>query len=413
MKKVLTFFLAFAMAGGCLAQSAPSCEMTIDTLSGCAPFAVEFKFKSVNADTLKFYTGDGRIYWLTSASEWNAPVRHIYEHAGPFVPVVELIQWNTKKDSLGNDQRTRELKEIVSTDTVNVTNCQSGLVFKDSCEWSVSYVKYRTSGDTVVNWNTWLKVYREEYLEPDKPSGNAALYALIRYDTATKLVFGIPMKPYHPLVNSPVLMYDFSMKVGDSVRIASIERGLPKLVAQCVGRDSVTLRNGEKRAALHIQIFNREEQSYHPFDETIWIEGIGSNYGLFSPDCKPDYDCRYEMLRLLCYHEGGELLMDFPQYDTDGKQGDCFNKNVGGSVPDIKDGYITVSPNPASGQIRLRDEQGMLRSLQVFNAIGQEVLRQNLEGSEQVVNISTLAKGVYFLRIGTDRTTVMRKIVVE
>lgn len=65
------------------------------------------------------------------------------------------------------------------------------------------------------------------------------------------------------------------------------------------------------------------------------------------------------------------------------------------------------------GQIWLRDAQGTLRSLQVFNAIGQEVLRQSLEGSEQVVNISTLAKGVYFLKIGTDRASVMRKIVVE
>ena len=32
---------------------------------------------------------------------------------------------------------------------------------------------------------------------------------------------------------------------------------------------------------------------------------------------------------------------------------------------------------------------------------------------EQVVNISSLAKGVYFLKIETDRATVMRKIVVE
>ena len=67
----------------------------------------------------------------------------------------------------------------------------------------------------------------------------------------------------------------------------------------------------------------------------------------------------------------------------------------------------------ASSQIRLRYEQGTLQSLRVFNAVGQEVLRQNLEGSEQVVNISTLAKGVYFLKIGTDRATIMRKIVVE
>ena len=208
MKKVLTFFLAFAMAGGCLAQSAPSCEMTIDTLSGCAPFAVEFKFKSVNADTLKLYTGDGRVYWFTDTSEWNAPVRHIYEHAGVFVPVVELIQWVSQKDSNGNDQKVREMKLYVSTDTVKVINCPNGIVSSST--------------------------------------------------------------------------------------------------------------------------------------------------------------------ESLC-----------------------------------------VFPNPASGQIRLRYEQGTLQSLQVFNAVGQEVLRQNLEGSEQVVNISTLAKGVYFLKIGTDRATIMRKIVVE
>ena len=208
MKKVLTFFLAFAMAGGCLAQSAPSCEMTIDTLSGCAPFAVEFKFKSVNTDTITLYTGDGRLYRLTDTSEWNATVRHTYELPGRYIPVVVLTQWVTSKDSLGNDQRTREQKQIVSPDTVKVINCPNGIVSSST--------------------------------------------------------------------------------------------------------------------------------------------------------------------ESLC-----------------------------------------VFPNPASGQIRLRYEQGTLQSLQVFNAVGQEVLRQNLEGSEQVVNIATLAKGVYFLRIGTDRTTVMRKIVVE
>ena len=208
MKKVLTFFLAFAMAGGCLAQSAPSCEMTIDTLSGCAPFAVEFKFKSVNTDTITLYTGDGRLYRLTDTSEWNATVRHTYELPGRYIPVVVLTQWVTSKDSLGNDQRTREQKQIVSPDTVKVINCPNGIVSSST--------------------------------------------------------------------------------------------------------------------------------------------------------------------ESLC-----------------------------------------VFPNPASGQRRLRYEQGTLQSLQVFNAVGQEVLRQNLEGSEQVVNIATLAKGVYFLRIGTDRATVVRKIVVE
>ncbi|MBP5612961.1 MAG: T9SS type A sorting domain-containing protein, partial [Bacteroidales bacterium] len=71
---------------------------------------------------------------------------------------------------------------------------------------------------------------------------------------------------------------------------------------------------------------------------------------------------------------------------------------------------ITVSPNPATSQIRLRDAQGTLQSLRVFNAVGQEVLRQDLDGSTGTVNISNLSKGIYFLQIRTGHGTVMRKI---
>ena len=74
------------------------------------------------------------------------------------------------------------------------------------------------------------------------------------------------------------------------------------------------------------------------------------------------------------------------------------------------DEQITVSPNPATSQIRLRDAQGTLQSLRVFNAVGQEVLRQELDGSTGTVNISNLSKGIYFLQIRTGHGTVMRKI---
>jgi len=74
------------------------------------------------------------------------------------------------------------------------------------------------------------------------------------------------------------------------------------------------------------------------------------------------------------------------------------------------DEQITVSPNPATDQLQLRDAQGSLQSLRVFNAVGQEVLRQELSGSTGTVNISTLSKGIYFLQIQTGHGTVMRKI---
>ena len=82
------------------------------------------------------------------------------------------------------------------------------------------------------------------------------------------------------------------------------------------------------------------------------------------------------------------------------------------SVTDDETG-CEVFPNPATSQIRLRVAHGTLQSLRVFNAVGQEVLRQGLEGNEQTINISTLANGIYFLQIRTGHGTVMRKIVVE
>ena len=98
---------------------------------------------------------------------------------------------------------------------------------------------------------------------------------------------------------------------------------------------------------------------------------------------------------------GGTLYGETVSFST--KQADALNEAAA-------EEQITVSPNPATSQIRLRDAQGTLQSLRVFNAVGQEVLRQDLDGSEQVVNISTLAKGVYFLKIQTGHGTVMRKI---
>jgi hypothetical protein len=281
-------------------------------------------------------------------------------------------------------------------------------LFKDTCEWSVSRYKFRIINDG----KTWLEVYRDQSNTPFSfDTDRAELYALVRYDSAEKRVYG--MHPSYSAGNE-FLMYDFSMQVGDSVRIASMERGISKLVAQCVGRDSVTLSNGEKRALLHIQMYNPEEP-WEQLSESVWIEGIGSNFGLFSPDYGSSYSCRYERLVLLCYAENGETLLELPENDiNDSVKGDCFNSDMGLKVPETcSKSSVEVFPNPASGQIRLRYEQGTLQSLQVFNAVGQEVLRQNLEGSEQVVNISTLAKGVYFLKIETDRATVVRKIVVE
>ena len=98
---------------------------------------------------------------------------------------------------------------------------------------------------------------------------------------------------------------------------------------------------------------------------------------------------------------GGTLYGESLTFVT--KQSDALNEAAA-------DEQITVSPNPATDQLQLRDAQGALQSLRLFNAVGQEVLRQELSGSTGTVNIATLSKGIYFLQIRTGHGTVMRKI---
>ncbi|MBR5665107.1 MAG: T9SS type A sorting domain-containing protein [Bacteroidales bacterium] len=123
-------------------------------------------------------------------------------------------------------------------------------------------------------------------------------------------------------------------------------------------------------------------------DNTLKLNGL---------QAKPVYMFRAYIERSV----GGTLYGESLTFVT--KQSDALNEAAA-------DEQITVSPNPATDQLQLRDAQGSLPSLRVFNAVGQEVLRQELSGSTGTVNISTLSKGIYFLQIRTGHGTVMRKI---
>ena len=402
MKKHILTLLAFLMATMGFAQTEPSVEMTMDTLSGCAPLTVHFTFKSIaNTDTLVLMTGDGQSYQFADMTELSTPIQHIYKLYGRYIPAVRLIQWVTSKDSAGNDQRVRLLKTIASPDTLSITDCRGGCgVFKDSCEWSVSCHKYRTCGETSYDGFTYLKVYKDEFWKPETGTGRTFLYALIRYDDENKRLYGIPSSLVNPPMSS-FLMYDFSLQVGDSAIITSLDRG-HNLVAKCVGRDSITLHNGEKRATLRIQIFNPNDQwdETDGFDETIWIEGIGSNYGLFSPDYKPKYGCLFEKLRLLCYHEQDELLLDFPEFDTDSTPGDCYNNDIEMRVPHITAAQsLSLYPNPSKHSLYITNgERYENTSYEITDVTGRMVLQGSYNATEGI-RVSGLAKGLYLLRM--------------
>ncbi|GEM_PF-2255136 len=69
---------------------------------------------------------------------------------------------------------------------------------------------------------------------------------------------------------------------------------------------------------------------------------------------------------------------------------------------------LIVYPNPATDKLTISNiNEGVM--LMVFNSIGNKVLQQHVTGNTATINISSLKRGVYFIKVGNSRTTVVLK----
>ena len=84
-------------------------------------------------------------------------------------------------------------------------------------------------------------------------------------------------------------------------------------------------------------------------------------------------------------------------------------------VPSVADAQITLSPNPASAQLRLSADIA-LGDVQIVNMLGQVVwAREGLLANEVLVDVSDWARGVYSLRMAADggANASVRRILVQ
>ena len=72
---------------------------------------------------------------------------------------------------------------------------------------------------------------------------------------------------------------------------------------------------------------------------------------------------------------------------------------------------ITVYPNPTNGILNIVAGNAEFE-YQLFNGMGQEVAKGTAQGTQQL-NVSNMAKGVYFLRLTTGTQVNIQKVVVE
>jgi len=84
----------------------------------------------------------------------------------------------------------------------------------------------------------------------------------------------------------------------------------------------------------------------------------------------------------------------------------------------IKDGNaIIISPNPSTGifdlQLSIDKEQFNKAELNVYTILGEVVYQTEIKNLNSKINLSELAKGIYFAQIITNKQTIVRKVVLE
>ncbi|MEO0339677.1 MAG: DUF4832 domain-containing protein [Bacteroidota bacterium] len=85
-------------------------------------------------------------------------------------------------------------------------------------------------------------------------------------------------------------------------------------------------------------------------------------------------------------------------------------------VTDILEGekdQFQVFPNPAGDQIFVQHPIGVNGVIQIFDASGKEIIREDLEETRSVINLNKVKPGPFFVRIISDQNLITKKLIKQ
>lgn len=166
----------------------------------------------------------------------------------------------------------------------------------------------KIGSDTIVEGIKWYKYY----VSYDENPVNFRLYGLLQEDS-TKIYFRWAVGDSISPDGYPRLLYDFNLEAGDEIQLEPWQSAewLPYFVYKV---DSVKYLPvyffQEKRKHIFLSPKNQLYQSGY----VVWIEGIGSNYGLMSNE---SIDGRIgAATMLLCCKENGAYIYQNTKYNV-------------------------------------------------------------------------------------------------
>lgn len=237
------------------------------------------------------------------------------------------------------------------------------------------------SGDTVIHDQEFRKVTRNGFI-------NNSMYYLRESMDHSQVFF------YSALLDSEFVVMDLNLELADSFYLGR-EKVNPIIV------DSVFFVDNRK----HIRFDTIMEVSGYR-EKFEFIEGVGTNFGLFYPG---EFFLPHQLYLLCAWHDAIQV------YDNRMAPGQCRLSWT--SAYGTKDNSrLLLFPNPADEQLIINWEVNSTHQkfiCHVYNAEGCRTKTQHAETFPITLNTQSMANGIYFIMIEGDKKFRVGKFVIR
>jgi hypothetical protein len=267
-----------------------------------------------------------------------------------------------------------------------------------------------TGNDTIINSMTYKILLADDWSLP-------CTYGYLREDIASQKIYFLDV-----MGNPEILLYDFSMQIGDTINInfftsGYFETGTYRL--DSIG--TMTISAGTRR------VFYLNCQTCSNSRTLPWVESLGNlgdviypysqNYEgswfqLFCPDFPHDYT-----LFVTCFEHNQKVYYDscalanvggcFLYYDT------CHYWNICGDIDELNLLQFSIIPNPSQNKFTVESEIEINDAiLEIYNTLGTKIFETTLSSKHQTLN-TNLPAGIYFVNLRNERNSYNQKLIIE
>ncbi len=241
---------------------------------------------------------------------------------------------------------------------------------------------YKVEGDTLIDEQTWKII--SYTTDPDDAANQNWQTRLYLLASGSELLCSTPDDL------TPKLYFDFAAQPGDSLTLFCPFFNEFSLF-EITSIDTITM-HGVERKRFMSKVKSKGEEDDLWFENAPWIEGIGSENGIFYGNPQPYLGSQFD---LTCFHVDGILYYPEDPFES------CFLSNVGFAII-RSDADITVYPNPTKGIVNIRGNDINSRSIisiSTLDGATSELFSELQVSNTMVVDLKSYPTGIYILKI--------------